>query len=532
MDNSPSAKNSLKKRISTVLNDSLKELRQTLIAFARAPKALWGVNIPYVIEGLVYFGILTILGKYCSENVALSDLHAGWVYGGVTGGITFAMLLFGGVADRLGVRRALALALSVMMVGRTFISLSGTIPLGNGMGSPMFFVMITGLFFMVAAYGLYQPAAYAGVKRYTNPQTAAMGYAVVYALMNLGAFLSGFISPATRHHFETVFPPNGLPAVFWVYTILTLSSVIITVLILNKKTDQQAVARIQQETRAMQDNAKRDISAKSDKDKEKVKIDNKLLMGLGSLILLLVAVLIWQLTTHQKNYKFTIAVIIILAAVALWDFLRKRPDHPFRDIRFVFFIFILIPVQTLFAHNWLTIPYYLDRAFAGTLVGNYFEFFSNLNPILIFILAPIIAGLTSQVNVYRMMIYGTFVMALPTFLLATGPHAGLFLLYVLLMTIGEAMWQPRFLQWIAEIAPEGKTGAYMGIGQFPWFLTKMITASYSGYFIANYVPHPTSGLPMRTGEMWLIYGLIAMVSPIALWLARKWMMKGMRKKAS
>jgi hypothetical protein len=99
------------------------------------------------------------------------------------------------------------------------------------------------------------------------------------------------------------------------------------------------------------------------------------------------------------------------------------------------------------------------------------------------------------------------------------------------MTIGEAMWQPRFLQWIAEIAPEGKTGAYMGIGQFPWFLTKMITASYSGYFIANYVPQPESGLPMRTGEMWLFYGVIAMVSPLALLLARNWMIKGMRKKA-
>ncbi len=129
------------------------------------------------------------------------------------------------------------------------------------------------------------------------------------------------------------------------------------------------------------------------------------------------------------------------------------------------------------------------------------------------------------------MIYGTFVMALPTFLLASGPNTWLFLLYILLMTIGEAMWQPRFLQWVAEIAPEGKTGAYMGIGQFPWFLTKMITASYSGYFIANYVPQPESGLPMRTGEMWLLYGVIAMASPIALLLARNWMLKGMRKKA-
>jgi len=222
--------------------------------------------------------------------------------------------------------------------------------------------------------------------------------------------------------------------------------------------------------------------------------------------------------------------LILTSGLAIWEFLRHRPTHPFRDVRFVFFIFILIPVQTLFAHNWLTLPYYLDRAFAGTLVGEYFEFFSNLNPILIFFLAPIIAAMTTKSNIYKMMIIGTLVMAAPTFLLSFGPSTVLLLTYIVLMTIGEAMWQPRFLQWIAEIAPKGRTGAYMGIGQMPWFLTKLITASYSGYFIANYVPKPETGLPMHTGKMWFIYGLIAIISPVALWLAKGWMGKDLAAK--
>jgi MFS family permease len=230
-----------------------------------------------------------------------------------------------------------------------------------------------------------------------------------------------------------------------------------------------------------------------------------------------------------KSVYFTL-LLAVAAAGAIWEFLRRRPDHPFRDVRFVFFIFILIPVQTLFAHNWLTIPYYLDRAFSGTGVSRYFEVFSNLNPVLIFVLSPLIAALTARRNVYRMMIAGTFVMALPTFLLAVGPNVYLFLLYILVMSVGEAMWQPRFLQWVAEIAPEGKTGLYMGIGQFPWFLTKLITSLYSGYVIARYCPKPELGLPMRTGAMWLIYALIAMVSPVALVLARKWMAKGMARR--
>ncbi len=217
--------------------------------------------------------------------------------------------------------------------------------------------------------------------------------------------------------------------------------------------------------------------------------------------------------------------------LSVYEFLKRRPDHPFRDKKFVFFIFILIPVQTLFAHNWLTIPYYLDRAFTGSIVSEYFELFSNLNPILIFVLAPIVAGLTAKRDVYKMMIYGTFIMALPTFLLAIGPNVFLFLTYVLIMSVGEAMWQPRFLQWIAEIAPEGKTGAYMGIGQLPWFMTKIVTGLYSGYFVATYIPHPDTGQSHDTSLLWLFYGLIAMISPIALLLAKKWMDTGMRQKS-
>ena len=93
------------------------------------------------------------------------------------------------------------------------------------------------------------------------------------------------------------------------------------------------------------------------------------------------------------------------------------------------------------------------------------------------------------------------------------------------MSIGEAMWQPRFLQWVAEIAPEGKTGAYMGIAQFPWFLTKVITGLYSGWMLTQYCPKPGEGA-MNTEMMWLIYAFIAMVSPIALILAKKWMFSG------
>ena len=254
---------------------SLRELAETFTAFLKAPRALWGVNIPYIFEGLVYFGLLTILGKFCSENVRLNDIHSGWVYGGVTGGITFAMLLFGGVSDKIGVRVSLALSLAVMMLGYVLIALSGMLALGSGMGSPMFLLMVGGLLLIVTAYGLYMPAAYAGVKRYTNPQTAAIGYAVIYGLMNLGAFISGFISSNTRHVFSAKFPPNGLTAVFWIYAGIMLFSSLLTLLLITRRIDRRAVERVARETREMntaEQNQAADAKAAAAEQKKETRI--------------------------------------------------------------------------------------------------------------------------------------------------------------------------------------------------------------------------------------------------------------------
>ncbi len=526
------------KSFGEVLNDSFKELGETFRAFFKAPKALWGINVPYVLEGLVYFGILTILGKYSSENVGLTDSQAGLVYSFLTGGITFAMLLLGGVSDKIGVRNSLIVSFALFVLARFLIALSGSAGLSSGLWSPMFFTLISGIVIMVIAYGLYQPAAYAGVKRYTTPQTAAMGYAAIYGFMNLGAFFSGFVSSLTRPNFVDSFPPNGLSAVFWVYVVITFIALVITLVIITKKGDKEAVEKVKAITE------KNGVAEEEDDDeKPKIKINNLhlIIYALLMLGLFLLSGLAFDVPfNYQSNFSLfglniSFDLFFFLSAlgfvVCIYEFLKNRPFHPFRDKRFTFFIFILIPVQTLFAHNWLTLPYYLDRAFAGSVVSEYFEVFSNINPILIFILAPIVAGLTARADIYKMMIYGTFVMAIPTFLLTLGPNLYLFLIYILIMTIGEAMWQPRFLQWIAEVAPKGMVGLYMGVGQFPWFLTKVITGFYSGWFLMQYVPRGVTPADMNTGTMWFIYGLIAMTTTLGLVLAKKWMIKGFKTKA-
>lgn len=793
------------------LRQAVREIVEPFKGLANTSRSLWGLYLSYVLEGMVYFGILTIFGKYLSENVGLSDVHAGWVYSFFTGGITLSMLFLGGVADRIGVRKALLISLGLMILGRISFAASGTFfPGGGGFGSMMFLFIVIGMLFVVLGYGMYQPASYSGVKQFTDEKNASMAFAMIYGLMNLGAFFSGLLSPVIRNSLS-------IGAVYWVYAGSSVLAFLCVLFIMSQKAVERdtvtdiskkpsgkegeagegakeeekpaplftpgfiaaavgviaalggvfylmftsppgpvdgpmdafarhmgntagmlapadpqkpAPAPTEEEFRkvageisqladrirepsTLPDGAKLDpevyqairavvrhqaefaaslgallpkldvkaetgtpaalqvrtqvralglaymsaayrlvgnfdakvleriarqqklpeeatipipepvrarIMEMTSADRarmfeslaqlseetgalavqllgdgvqalsQSLQLEARLLReaaqrtaggpaaanlfvdrfyGVGTLLIKQVAPLLAAkastplngtiLSMHfglqaafsgdmkkaaenavyvsgltafgsfMKRYGVPLAAVIFFTVLLVILLLRKRPDHPFHNGRFVFFIFILIPVQTLFAHNWLTLPYYIDRAFGGTYVGQNFEMFSNLNPILIFFLTPFVAALTSKVRVYTMMVWGTLVMAVPTFLLALPPSPAMLLLYILLMTIGEAMWQPRFLQWVAQIAPEGKTGAYMGIAQFPWFLTKVMTGFYSGYFLSKYCPLVG---PQNPEMLWFIYGVIALVSPVALIAAARWMSRGMARSAS
>jgi MFS family permease len=273
----------------------------------------------------------------------------------VTSGITLSMLFLGGVSDKIGVRKALVLSFLMFAVGRVLIALAGTLSLGHGIGSPMFFLTCIGLLIMVVAYGLYQPAAYAGVKRYTTPQTAAMGYAVIYGLMNLGAFFSGFISPLVRHNFTEILPPNGLTAVFWAYAALVGVALLVTVLILNPKTDAEAVARLAAEAQALRVAADPNAVPKPVvAPVEEPKINNLPFAALVVVAVAGIAVALHQLATNGG--AFPIAAIIggVFAIGSVLEFMRHRPDHPFRDARFTFFIFVAdTGADALCTYNWL-----------------------------------------------------------------------------------------------------------------------------------------------------------------------------------
>ena len=71
-------------------------------------------------------------------------------------------------------------------------------------------------------------------------------------------------------------------------------------------------------------------------------------------------------------------------------------EGPFGNMRFLFFILMLLPVRTLFAHQWLTMPEYILRSYPKA-VGDKMEWLVNwINPLIIFVGVPLATVLTRR----------------------------------------------------------------------------------------------------------------------------------------
>ncbi len=449
---------------------------------AKSPPAIWLVIGAFVIDSMAYFGILTLMTTYLGHDLGWGDTYAAVTVSLFTMSVTLAMLGIGSLAEKLGLRRALLLGLAVAVVARTLYCFAPNCPhpfLAAG-------VVLLGLLLAAGSSGILQPVCYSGVKQFTDEKTCSMGYAMIYAFMNLGIVLIGALSAWARPGVQAIldrtspasaanglltflagFSLSGVQAVNWLCLGITLLALLLMFFFFTRRAE---AARLRPETSGNEAQP----------------------------------LLSWR--ERVKAYFV---------------------GGPFSNPRFLFFIFMLLPVNTLFAHQWLTMPQYILRAYPKE-IGDKMEWLVNwINPGIIFVGVPLFTALTRKVNVYTMMVVGTLVSAAPTFLLTAGPNLLLLITYFVIFSIGEALWSARFLEYASELAPAGRVAQYMGLAQIPWLLAKGTTGLYSGLLLERYCPANTPPELLQTGTLWFIYGCIAVSTPLGLWLAKGWVTSGL-----
>src|SRR5262249_23466989 len=155
---------------------------------------------------------------------------------------------------------------------------------------------------------------YSGIKQYTDEKTSSMGYGLIYAIMNLGIVgigtLSAWLRPAVQDlkdgkllagatgkpvlEFFGGFSCSGVQAVNWACAGITALTLILFLVFMTRRAEAAKVRPDRAEELRQTSQA--------------------------------------PLATRLKEFFV---------------------GGPFSNARFIFFIFMLLPVRTLFAHQWL-----------------------------------------------------------------------------------------------------------------------------------------------------------------------------------
>ena len=195
---------------------------------------------------------------------------------------------------------------------------------------------------------------------------------------------------------------------------------------------------------------------------------------------------------------------------------------------YMLFISVLVLVRAIFVHAHSTWPTYMIREFGADVPQ---AALWSLNPLLIIFLTPVIGSLTSKFSSWNVIITGSFITAAsvlfmvvpgPLEVVARGvlePIAGGILdyrlagpvLFIFVLSIGEALWSPRLYEYVAMMAPPGREASYMGLTQLPMFAAKPVVGLMSGWLLADFCPEVGARM---TEILWTIVFATTLIGPL------------------
>lgn len=142
------------------------------------PPAFWTANIVELFERAAYYAVFIAITLYLSRVVGFSDIDAGWIGGVFAAGLYFLPPFVGAFADKIGFRKAIILAFSLLTVG--YFTL-GALPYKATVLPALVVLMFGGSFIKSIITGT--------VAKTTTTETRARGFSIFYGLVNVGAFL-------------------------------------------------------------------------------------------------------------------------------------------------------------------------------------------------------------------------------------------------------------------------------------------------------------------------------------------------------
>lgn len=424
-------------------------------------------------ESYCYFSLSQILVIYLHDEFGVSDVEAGTMYGMWGAAITFWGLTTSWINDNLGVRKSLLIGSSLsglvtLMIACTtskntlYICLLALLPIGNSMGMPMLTI---------------------GIKRYTTAVNRGFAFGLYYAVMNVAAFVSGPIVDVFNIGTDGIqigslhLSGNRLVILTTTFTymvsFLTTWSSLREIRVSDESDDQLKVGVIDNANAFRSDtsdsvelelalreehNQPQDICVDCpDTDNETPAADRNqytaLLSQSDSIPSTGPGSTAYRTTSDSPDIRNEAYAPVNRSLASTASELCRSPTF----WRFSLLTMLLINLRTIFRHLDATLPTYLIRCFGD----NYPKgMIYSINPFMIIWLTPLVSALTTTWPHFDMIKYGGYVSAISPVFMAFSTSTWAVVLFVVILSLGEAIWSPRLYDYTMSIAPEVRSLTY------------------------------------------------------------------------
>lgn len=494
-----------------ILSKAWVKLREGFCSLRGSPRDLYLLLALKVLESFGYFCTSLLYTLYLTEQFSMSDEAAGISYG-IWGSLIMGYnIVFAPLIDWMGVKLSLQWSFLLTTFGRLGMAMT------HSKGFLTF--LLYGPLSMGTALGI--PVMVIGVKRYTTSASRGFAFGLFYSLMNVAALINGVVYDLFRVRLkhglqiESLGSRSVLNDGMRLLVLLCAATSAIGWLITMFLNDGTEWRKNQpSENDPNQDRGKVDYS----QSEETVQTDQQPLASrlsdknptAGSLS---------KIAENRRQN----------ALVEIWGLIKCRPVW-----KFVAVCLLTVNLKMIFRHLDATVPKYQTRAFGcNAHVGLIY----SINPFTIIWMVPLVSALTTSMNHFDMIHRGSYLTALSPFWMVAFQSEWAVALFVLTLSLGEAIWSPRYYDYTMSVAPNGKEGIFTALSAAPLFLAKLPTGALSGSLLSIYCPDKGQcrkektidtvvgyeGVDCNGQMMWLIIGMLVLASPLGLLVFQKWL---------
>lgn len=431
-------------------------------------KPFWVANSVELLERLAYYAVFIVITIYLSNVWGFSDVEAGWISGVFSATLYLLPTFVGAYADKIGFRKAIIIAFSLLTVGYaglgilpTLLESAGLVSYDmettfNGLNTSALRWTIVPVMVLIVIGGSFIKSVISGtVARETSSETRARGYAIFYMMVNIGAFIGKTVVDPLRKSLGD----QGLVYLnFFSATMTGLALISVFFLYKSVKTEGEG--------------------------KSFRKLGQGLLKVVGNFKLIILILIIsgfWMIQSQMYATMPKYVIRMIGQDASPGWYANVNP----------LVVFLLVNFVTTFMKKY--------TALRSMTIG-----------MLIIPISALIMSLGTQIGKEN--------------ILGLHPVAFMMIVGIAFQALAECFISPRYLEYFSLQSPKGEEGLYLGFSHLHSFVSYLLAFGLGGYLLDKYCPDPKlfdspeayEAATAHAHYIWFVFVGIGLISALAL----------------